>query len=578
MASLEKTTPESSSVAGPQNMNEKVFEDAADEALPDGVRRMEAITMIWSKWALVTAYAGAVLMLFWVALLQSTSNSLLPYVTSSFAAHSLVATATMVCFILAGVIQVPLAKVIDVWGRVEGFIAMIVVLEVRLVLTAACKNVKTYTAGMVLYEIGFSGIYYILTVFIADASQMKNRALMIGISYFPNMATTFAGPALAEAFYDNTTWRWAYGMFSTVLPVMCLPVILVLWRNQKKSKKLGIIEAPQSGRTVWQSFLHFSIEFDAIGVILFGVSLTIFLLPFTLASSAGKEWRSATVITMIMLGFVLLLLFVAYEKFFSPKAFIPFSLLKDRTVLGACLFNAAYSMGYFVWQTYYSSYLQVVHDQSIKHAGYIVNIYWNGLAVSGIFAGLLVHFTGEFKKLALAGVSLMTLGIGLLVHFRHPRTDVGYLVMCQLFVAIAGGMLNIAQYMALLVRSATKGHVTSPSVALLLSLSFLSQRIGAAISLCIAGSVWTHHFLGALKNRLPDALKAQAEMIYASIVVQLQQPRGTPIRDAIDLTYEDIQLKLTITGTAVMALAIASIMLWRNIKVTEVNEKKGLVV
>lgn len=49
---------------------------------------------------------------------------------------------------------------------------------------------------------------------------------------------------------------------------------------------------------------------------------------------------------MFVLGFVLLVVFVIYEAFFSPGCFIPYKLLDDRTVLGACLLNFVWCMSY----------------------------------------------------------------------------------------------------------------------------------------------------------------------------------------------------------------------------------------
>ena len=40
---------------------------------------------------------------------------------------------------------------------------------------------------------------------------------------------------------------------------------------------------------------------------------------------------------MFVFGGILLALFPIYEKFLAKKSFIPFNLLTDRSVVGACL-------------------------------------------------------------------------------------------------------------------------------------------------------------------------------------------------------------------------------------------------
>lgn len=46
------------------------------------------------------------------------------------------------------------------------------------------------------------------------------------------------------------------------------------------------------------------------------------------------------IIAMLVIGAVCLLTFPVYEKYFSKKSFIPFYLLTNRSVVGACLLSA----------------------------------------------------------------------------------------------------------------------------------------------------------------------------------------------------------------------------------------------
>ena len=129
---------------------------------------------------------------------------------------------------------------------------------------AASNNVQTYAAAQVFYWVGFNGIAYVLDVFIADTSSLKWRGLMFAFSTSPYIATAFAGPAAANSFYVHSTWRWAYGTFAIVTPVMCAPFLWVFWHNQRLAKKQGILvdKREASGRTWYQSLKHYAIEFD----------------------------------------------------------------------------------------------------------------------------------------------------------------------------------------------------------------------------------------------------------------------------------------------------------------------------
>lgn len=59
------------------------------------------------------------------SLMSNTTYSLEPYVTSSFSQHALLATTSVMSSIIGGVSKLTVAKIIDIWGRVEGFALVI---------------------------------------------------------------------------------------------------------------------------------------------------------------------------------------------------------------------------------------------------------------------------------------------------------------------------------------------------------------------------------------------------------------------------------------------------------------------
>jgi hypothetical protein len=73
-----------------------------------------------------------------------------------------------------------------------------------------------------------------------------------------------------------------------------------------------------------------------IGLILVCSGFSIFLLPFGLAFYQNKTWASPLFSCMMVSGFLLLVLFVVWERFWATKLFFPFYLLKDPSVLAAC--------------------------------------------------------------------------------------------------------------------------------------------------------------------------------------------------------------------------------------------------
>lgn len=72
-----------------------------------------------------------------------------PYAVSTFGEHSLLPTISLVSYIMAGVVYIPMAKAINIYGRAESHLVMTLISAVGLILLAACRNVETYAAGVV---------------------------------------------------------------------------------------------------------------------------------------------------------------------------------------------------------------------------------------------------------------------------------------------------------------------------------------------------------------------------------------------------------------------------------------------
>jgi MFS family permease len=81
---------------------------------------------------------------------QSTVTATLnPYVTSSFQKHSLSAVPTALGDAFAAATYLPVAKMMDVWGRAEGFLLMVICATIGLTLMATCHSFEIYCAANV---------------------------------------------------------------------------------------------------------------------------------------------------------------------------------------------------------------------------------------------------------------------------------------------------------------------------------------------------------------------------------------------------------------------------------------------
>jgi NADH:ubiquinone oxidoreductase subunit 2 (subunit N) len=89
------------------------------------------------------------------ALEGPTGWQLTPYVTSEFSLHGLTAITGVVASLVAGLSRLPLAKLIDVWGRPEGLAICVVLMTVGSIMMAATNSVQMYAAAEVFSQAGY---------------------------------------------------------------------------------------------------------------------------------------------------------------------------------------------------------------------------------------------------------------------------------------------------------------------------------------------------------------------------------------------------------------------------------------
>lgn len=307
------------------------------------------------------------------------------------------------------------------------------------------------------------------------------------------------------------------------------------------------------------------------GVILFAGGLTVFLLPFTLATSAPNGWKTDYIIAMIVVGVVIIAIFALYEIYVAPTPFLQGQFLTDRTVIGACLINATYQISYYCWASYFTSFLQVVSNLSVVEAGYVNSTFQVVSGVLLFIVGYLIRRTGRFKWLFYITVPIYIFGLGLMIHFRRPNQYIGYIVMCEIFISMGGSVF------ILLVQLAVLAAVDHQHVAAVLAMLYVTGSIGGAVGSTISGAIWTNTFLGALQRKLPESALPNLLAIYSDLPTQLSYPINSPERIAIQEAYGYGQARMLAAGTGIFALSFIWILLVRNLDLSKKTQSKGVV-
>jgi MFS family permease len=81
---------------------------------------------------------------------SNTTQVLVPYATSSFNTHSLLSVIGIVSGVMIAVVKAPMAKIGDVFGRMEAFLLSVLLYVAGYIQMAASRNVEAYAVTQII--------------------------------------------------------------------------------------------------------------------------------------------------------------------------------------------------------------------------------------------------------------------------------------------------------------------------------------------------------------------------------------------------------------------------------------------
>jgi len=232
-----------------------------------------------------------------------------------------------------------MAKFADVFGRLEAFSFSILLFVICYIQQATASNISTYAAAQIFYSAGSTGLQVLQQIFIADTSDLTNRAFWSSLPNTPFLVTVWGGPIIGHAIYQATGWRTGYWIWAIIQPVTFIPLFISLSLNNLKAKKKGLTApSPWKGIGFLKILKNIWFELDVGGIIFLTAGFSLILIPLTIASKASHGWDNASIIIMFIVGFVCFLVFPFWEgiKKLAPQPLIPMNLLNSRNFCAGC--------------------------------------------------------------------------------------------------------------------------------------------------------------------------------------------------------------------------------------------------
>ena len=332
-------------------------------------------------------------------------------------------------FLLAMTIIQPLySQVQDPLGRKAPVLAAITIFAVGSVMCGAAHTKIVFLSGRVIQGLGSSGTDVICETIIGDLIPLRFRPKWYGIKQAVYAGGTLLGPVLGGVFTEKVSWRWVFYMNVPLCAVS--GVLMAIFVRLEHPTLPG-----------FRAKLKSILEMDFVGIILIAVSLIL----ITTCLSESRPLRTPGSIAELVLGFVFLSAFLAWELL-SPWCKIPFmpSRLWRKWRTSTIGF-----INIFIWAAvvYGSQLILPIHLQAVKGADPLKSGYEmlpiTALLVCFSFIGgfFLAGFgarKGVYKWMQLLGFILVTVGSALLTLLNKNSSN-GLLFSGMIISAIGSG-------------------------------------------------------------------------------------------------------------------------------------------
>jgi len=427
----------------------------------------------------ILVMAAAMCALLLAALDQTIVSTALPRVVSDL--HGLKDLSWVVtAYLLTSTISVPIAgKLSDIYGRKKLFLIGILVFVAGSALSGLSRNMAELIVFRAFQGVGAGMLFAMTFAVIGDLFAPAERARWQGIIAGVFGLASVIGPLVGGYLTDHASWRWIFyinvpvGILAFFMISRFMPHIAVDKKDQK-------------------------IDFLGAGLLAGGLSCLLLALVW-----GGNQypWGSVEVMGMFGLSALLLAIFLWVEHAHAKDPILPLDLFKNSIFRVASLIMFLVGFAMFGAILYIPLFVQDVLGRTATNSGVILVPMVFTLMIVSLTAGQYISRRGRYKKLAILGTALLTVGIFWLSTLKISSSASGVIV--RMIVIGAGLGISMPIY-SLVVQNAfehAKLGVATSSV-------LLARSIGATVGVALLGTV--------LNNQLAHHLAATKRVISAS--------------------------------------------------------------
>ena len=241
--------------------------------------------------------------------------------------------------------------------------------------------------GRAIAGVGCAGITSGTYIIIAHTFPLRFRPIFIASIAMVFAVAAVLGPVLGGMLTTKLTWRWC---FYINLPFGGIATFFLLF----------FLPSPQRPELSSVPLKEKLKRIDLIGLLVFIPTIVSLLLALEWGGST-YPWSNGRIIALFVVFGVLLIAFIAFERWKGADATLPIRIITQRTVAAATWNSFCNGAAFFFLIYYVPFWQQVIRDASAAASGISLLPFVLGVVIMANLVGFLVNRFGYCRSFRL---------------------------------------------------------------------------------------------------------------------------------------------------------------------------------
>ena len=300
--------------------------------------------------------------------------------------------------------QILYGRLSDIFGRKSVLVTAIVIFGIGNLLCGFSQTMVMLIVCRGISGVGSGGINSMTMIILSDIVSLRKRGKYQGYIGSAALAGNAAGPLLGSILTERATWRWVFWYSVPISAVIAISILIFLPIK------------PVTG--TWHTKVK-KIDFGGSLLSLGGIILI--LVPVS-GGGSTYPWNSPMVISMLVVGIILWILFILFEWKLARLPLMPLHLFTIPSVSFILFQTLLVGVVYYGNIYYLPIYFQIVLQKSIIESGLLLLPLVVTQSLASIATGQLISRTGKYNPSIRVGFVFWVVGLGVQTTFSKDSS------------------------------------------------------------------------------------------------------------------------------------------------------------